>query len=75
MNVCQIFNAKADCILALKGNYPTLRAQVKDWFEQPLAFGFEGITNSYDKRVEYMSSSYRKPTSVVCSRFSTTTFT
>ncbi|MEH2198417.1 hypothetical protein [Nostoc sp.] len=52
MNACQIFNAKADCILALKGTHPTLAAQVKDWFEQPLAFSFEGITNSYDKRVE-----------------------
>ncbi|MEH2347181.1 MAG: hypothetical protein V7K55_04110 [Nostoc sp.] len=52
MNACQIFNAKANCILALKENHPTLAAQVKDCFEQPLAFGFEGITNSYDKRVE-----------------------
>ncbi len=48
----QILNAKADYILALKGNHPTLYAQVKDWFLARLAFGFEGITNSYDERVE-----------------------
>ncbi|BDI20080.1 ISAs1 family transposase [Nostoc cf. commune SO-36] len=48
----QIFNAKADYILALKGNHPTLHTQVKDWFLARLAFGFEGITNSYDERVE-----------------------
>ena len=71
----QIFNAKADYILALKGNHPTLYTQVKDWFLARLAFGFEGITNSYDERVECMSSPYRKATSVVCSRFSTTTST
>ena len=48
----QIKNAKADYILALKGNHPTLHAQVKNWFEQHLIEGFEGITHSYDKRVE-----------------------
>jgi predicted transposase YbfD/YdcC len=41
----QIFKAKADYVLALKGNHPTLHAQVKDWFEQRLREGFEGITN------------------------------
>jgi predicted transposase YbfD/YdcC len=46
-----IFNA-ADYVLALKGNHPTLHAQVKYWFEQCLAQGFEGINNSYDERVE-----------------------
>ncbi len=48
----QIFNAKADYVLALEGSHPTLHAQVKDWFEQRLLLGFEGITNSYDNRVE-----------------------
>ena len=33
----QIFNAKADYILALKGNHPTLHGQVKNWFEQQLS--------------------------------------
>lgn len=47
-----IFNAKADYVLALKGKHPTLHAQVKDWFEQCLVQGFEGINNSYDERVE-----------------------
>ena len=28
----QIFNAKADYVLALKGNDPTLYGQVKNWF-------------------------------------------
>lgn len=48
----QIFNAKADYILALKANHPKLHIQVKDWFEQRLIQGFEGITNSYDERIE-----------------------
>lgn len=48
----QIFNAKADYVLALKGNHPTLHKQVKDWFEQHLSQGFEGIPHSYDERVE-----------------------
>ncbi|CDN17075.1 COG5433: Transposase [Richelia intracellularis] len=30
----QIFNAKADYVLGLKGNHPTLYGQVKNWFEQ-----------------------------------------
>jgi predicted transposase YbfD/YdcC len=48
----QIFNAKADYVLALKANHPTLHAQVKEWFEEQLLFRFEGITHSYDERVE-----------------------
>ncbi|CDN09737.1 Transposase, IS4 [Richelia intracellularis] len=48
----QIFNAKADYVLALKGNHPTLYGQVKNWFEQQLYQGFKGIIHSSDKRVE-----------------------
>ena len=48
----QIFNAKADYVLALKGNHPTLHGQVKDLFEQHLSQGFEGIIHSYDERIE-----------------------
>ena len=48
----QILNAKADYVLALKGNHPTLYGQVKNWFEQQLSQGFKGIIHSYDKRVE-----------------------
>lgn len=48
----QIFNAKADYILALKGNHPTVHGQVKNWEEQQLSQGFEGITHSYDERIE-----------------------
>ena len=47
-----IANAKADYVLALKANHPTLHAQVKDWFEQRLREGFSGITHSYDERLE-----------------------
>jgi len=47
----QIYNAKADYVLALKANHPTLYGQVKDWFEQAIAQGFE-VNFSYDERVE-----------------------
>jgi len=46
----QIYNAKADYVL--KANHPTLYGQVKDWFEQAIAQGFEGVNFSYDERVE-----------------------
>ncbi|MCV3215730.1 hypothetical protein OGM63_19825 [Plectonema radiosum NIES-515] len=42
----------ADYVLALKANHPTLHGQVKTWFDQPIALDFEGITFSYDERVE-----------------------
>jgi predicted transposase YbfD/YdcC len=48
----QIYNAKADYVLALKANHPTLHGQVKTWFEQAIAANFEGVTFSYDERVE-----------------------
>lgn len=48
----QIYEAKADYILALKANHPTLHGQVKEWFESSIALGFEGVTHSYDERVE-----------------------
>ena len=34
---------KADYVLALKSNHPTLHSQVKDWFEAAIAKDFEGI--------------------------------
>ena len=40
----QIFNAKADYVLAFKGNHPTLYGQVKNWFEQQFSQGFKGIS-------------------------------
>jgi predicted transposase YbfD/YdcC len=43
---------KADYILALKTNHPTLFQQVKNWFEQALASNFQGITVSTESRVE-----------------------
>ena len=48
----QIFHAKADYVLALKANHPKLYAQVKNWFEQRSYEGFEGITHSYNSRIE-----------------------
>lgn len=33
----QIYNAKADYVLALKANHPTLHGQVKAWFDQALS--------------------------------------
>lgn len=47
-----IYNAKADYVLALKANHPTLHGQVKAWFEQAQAQGMLGVNVSYDERVE-----------------------
>lgn len=44
-----IHQTKADYILALKANHPTLHEQVKAWFEQAQAQGFKGINFSYDE--------------------------
>jgi predicted transposase YbfD/YdcC len=46
----QIYQAKADYVLSLKANHPTLYGQVKAWFETAQAQGFEGIEVSVDKR-------------------------
>ena len=48
----QIYKASADYVLALKANHPTLYGQVKAWFGQASAQKFEGITFSYDERLE-----------------------
>lgn len=48
----QIYNAKADYVLALKANHPTLHGQVKTWFDLASVRKFEGISFSYDERVE-----------------------
>ncbi len=48
----QIYNAKADYVLTLKANHPTLHGQVKAWFEQAQAQGMSGVNFSYDERVE-----------------------
>ena len=50
--VAQIQEKKADYVLALKGNHPTLLAQVKNWFNQARAKDFEGVGLSYDQRIE-----------------------
>ncbi len=48
----KIIAKKADYVLALKANHPTLYLQVKQWFEQSLLTQFAGIDVSYDKRIE-----------------------
>lgn len=48
----QIHSCQVDYILALKANHRTRHQQVKDWFEQAQAQGFNGIEVSYDERVE-----------------------
>lgn len=48
----QIYQAKADYVLALKANHPTLYRQVKAWFETAQAQGFEGIELSVEKYTE-----------------------
>lgn len=43
---------KADYVLALKSNHPTLYSQVKNWFDAAIASNFEGLKVSQDHRVE-----------------------
>ena len=47
-----VHQKKADYVVALKGNHPTLYTQVKDWFETAKAQNFQGIKISYDSRTE-----------------------
>jgi len=48
----RIIDKKADYVLALKANHPTLYSQVSEWFEIARADNFPGIDVSYDKRIE-----------------------
>jgi predicted transposase YbfD/YdcC len=48
----KIIDKKADYVLALKANHPTLYSQVSKWFETALTNNFLGIDVSYDKRIE-----------------------
>jgi predicted transposase YbfD/YdcC len=43
---------KADYVVALKSNHPTLYNQVKSWFETAKTQDFMGIEMSYDSRTE-----------------------
>ncbi len=52
----KIIDRKADYILALKANHPTLHRQVKEWFEQAQAQDFEGIDVSYETHRKSPSS-------------------
>lgn len=48
----QIVAKKADYVLALKANHPTVYSQVQQWFETAVTNNFIGIEFSYDKRIE-----------------------
>lgn len=48
----KIIDKKADYVLTLKANHPTLHSQVQKWFETAQANNFLGIDFSYDKRIE-----------------------
>ncbi|WP_375506639.1 ISAs1 family transposase, partial [uncultured Nostoc sp.] len=48
----KIIHKKADYVLALKANHPTLYHQVEQWFETAAAQDFQGIDVSYDHRIE-----------------------
>jgi predicted transposase YbfD/YdcC len=48
----KIIDKKADYVLALKANHPTLFSQIKEWFENAQAQNFQGIDVSYDQRIE-----------------------
>lgn len=50
--VQQLQKKKADYVLSLKANHPTLHSQVKEWFKQARATNFEGVDISYDQRLE-----------------------
>jgi len=50
--VQQLQKKKADYVLSLKANHPTLHSQVKNWFELARATNFEGVDLSYDQRLE-----------------------
>jgi len=47
-----IVDKRANYVLSLKANHPTLYTQVKTWFETAQSTHFEGIEFSYDQRVE-----------------------
>ena len=48
----KIIDKKADYVLALKANHPTLYHQVEQWFETVAAQDWKGIDVSYEKRIE-----------------------
>ncbi|MCG6138069.1 MAG: hypothetical protein MET45_26145 [Nostoc sp. LLA-1] len=50
-NAKKLIDKKADYVLALKANHPTLCSQVREWFETSLAKNFQGIDVSYDKLI------------------------
>ena len=50
--VKQICHKKADYIVSLKANHPTLHSQLKEWFDTRKTNKFEGIKISYNQQIE-----------------------
>jgi|SRR6476620_3262776 len=48
----KIIDKKADYVLALKANHPTLYHQVEQWFKQASAQNFHSVDVSYEQRIE-----------------------
>ena len=47
----KIIEKKADYVLALKANHPTLYSQVTKWFEESAIQDFKSVDFSYDKKI------------------------
>lgn len=47
-----ISQKKADYVLGLKSNHPTIYNQLKEWFNTAITQEFMGIEMSYDSRTE-----------------------
>jgi predicted transposase YbfD/YdcC len=47
----KIIDKKADYVLALKANHPTLYSQVEKWFKEAAAQDFKSVDVSYDKQI------------------------
>lgn len=48
----KIIDKKANYVLALKANHPTLYLQIEEWFKKAQAKDFQGIDVSYNKHIE-----------------------
>lgn len=68
----KIITAKADYVLSLKDNHPTLHHQVKNWFKTAQSLGFKGVDVSISQRVEKGHHQERKSLWLHSSSFTTT---
>ena len=51
-SVLMIREKKADYVLSLKANHPTLFCQVKEWFNTAKKNNFQGIEYDYEQKIE-----------------------